>query len=394
MTLPSLASESHLYFERGGPAYRLMQRIGVIRKEPSIARRIIIFLGLTWVPLFVLSLLEGLALGPSPQQSFLLDFATYSRFFVAFPSLILAEIVIGPRLTNAGLHFARSGLVREEDHRAFDAAVEKVIARREARLPELIILGVAIFGAWSMTAAFYAGQGSSWHIIRTEGGIRLSLAGVWYLVVAVPLLQFMFYRWVWRLIIWTGFLLDMSRMDLRLSASHPDQAGGLGFLATAQLGFGVLAFGLSSILGASAGFYIVYEGAQIETFKLPFIGYLVLVNLLYLGPLLVFLPPLARARRKGLLEFSSLANRYDQAFIDKWIKGRGETGEPLLGTSDIQSLADLGNSFLFARQMKLIPFDVRTIIQMSVFASVPMLPLLPLVMPVADILKLLGKALL
>jgi hypothetical protein len=389
-----MADESHLYFERGGPAYRLMQRIGVIKGLPSIHRRIVIFLALTWVPLLVLSLLEGLALGPTPEESFLLDFATYARFFVAFPMIIIAELIIGPRLTVAGLHFVRSGLVREDDYPAFDAAVEKVESRREARLPELIILGVAVFGAWSMTAAFYAGQGTNWQIIRTESGIRLSMAGVWYLLVAVPLLQFMFYRWIWRLIIWTGFLLDMSRLNLRVSVSHPDQAGGLGFLGIAQMSFGSLAFGLSSILAANTAFLIVFEGADIETFKIPFVAYLVIVNLVFLGPLLVFLPLLARTRRQGLRDFSSLANRYDYAFVEKWIRGKAPADEPLLGTGDIQSLADLGNSYQYARQMKPVPFDLRTIIQMSVLAAAPMLPLLPLVMPIADILKMLSKALL
>ncbi|HTZ40688.1 MAG TPA: hypothetical protein VMB77_11035 [Syntrophales bacterium] len=393
MALPAMADESHLYFERGGPAYRLMQKIGVIKGEPSIFRRIIIFLALTWVPLLVLSVLEGLALGPTPEQSFLLDFATYARFFVAFPMIVIAERMIGPRLTRAGLHFVRSGLVREDDYPAFNTAVEKVESRREARLPELIILGIAVFGAWSLTAANYAGFEKSWLIIMTDSGIRLSMAGVWYVLAAVPLLQFMFYRWIWRLAIWTGFLFDMSRLTLRVSVSHPDQAGGLGFLGIAQMSFGSLAFGLSSILSANTAFHILYGGAQIEALKIPFIAYLVLVNLIFLGPLLVFVPLLARTRRQGLLEFSTLANRYDQSFIDKWIKGKAPEGEPLLGTSDIQSLADLGNSFLFARQMKPIPFDVRTIIQMSVITAAPMLPLLPLVMPIADILKILSKAL-
>jgi hypothetical protein len=394
MTLPVMASESHLYFERGGPAYRLMQRIGVIKGGPSILRRIVIFLALTWFPLLVLSFLEGLAMGPTPEQSFLLDFATYARFYAAFPMIIIAELIIGPRLTIAGLHFVRSGLVREEDYPAFDAAVEKVESRREARLPELIILGVAVFGAWSMTAAFYAGQGTSWQIIRTESGIRLSMAGVWYLLVAVPLLQFMFYRWLWKLVIWTGFLLDMSRLNLRVSVSHPDQAGGLGFLGVTQIGFGSLAFGLSSILAANTAFLLVFKGADIETFKIPFAVYLVFINLIFLGPLLVFVPLLSGTRRQGLREFSALANRYDYAFVDKWIRGKAPADEPLLGTGDIQSLADLGNSYQYARQMKPVPFDLRTIIQMSVIAAAPMLPLLPLVMPIADILKMLSKALL
>jgi hypothetical protein len=394
MALPVMASEAHLYFERGGPAYRLMHRIGVIKEEPSIARRIIIFLCITWFPMLVLSFLEGVALGPTPEQSFLLDFAAYARFFIAFPLLIIAEVIIGPRLTIAGLHFVKSGLVRKEDYPAFNSAVEKVESRREARLPELIILGIAVFGAWSVSAAEYAGYEKGWHIIQTGGGIRISMAGFWYLMVAVPLLQFMFYRWIWRLIIWTGFLRDMSRLNLRLTVSHPDQAAGLGFLGTAQLSFGLFAFGFSSILSASTAFLLVFQGADLEAFKIPFVVYLVIVNLVFLGPLLVFVPLLARTRRQGLREFSALANRYDNAFVDKWIRGKAPADEPLLGTGDIQSLADLGNSFIFARQMKPIPFSLQTIVQMTVIAAAPMLPLLPLVMPIADIIKLLSKALL
>ena len=395
MALPSMASESHLYFERGGPAYRLMQRLNVVKgDDPSINRRIVIFLALTWLPLLILSFLEGIALGPTPEQSFLLDFASYARFFVAFPMLIIAEVVIGPRLTIAGLHFVRAGLVREDDYPAFDSAVEKVRARREALLPELIILGIAVFGAWSMTAALYAGQETSWHVIRTEGGIRLSMAGVWYLLVAVPLLQFMFYRWMWRLIIWTGFLRDMSRLNLRLVVSHPDAAAGLGFLGATQVVFGLLAFVLGSVLSGSAAFLLVFHGVNIETFKIPFGAYLVLVNLIFLGPLFVFVPLLARTRRQGLREFSSLAGVYNDSFAEKWIRGKPPEGEPLLGSSDIQSLADLGNSYQFARQMKLFPFSLQEIIKLSVIAAAPMHPLLPLVMPIEEILKVLAKALL
>jgi hypothetical protein len=372
-----------------------MQRLNVVKGEdPSIARRIVIFLALTWLPLLVLSFIEGVALGPTPEQSFLLDFASYARFFVAFPMLIVAEVLIGPRLTIAGLHFVRSGLVREDDYPAFDSAVEKVSARREALLPELIILGIAVFGAWSMTAALYAGQETSWHIIRTESGIRLSMAGVWYLLVAVPLLQFMFYRWIWRLIIWTGFLRDMSRLTLRLVVSHPDAAAGLGFLGMTQVTFGVLAFGLGSILSGSAAFMLVFHGVSIETMKIPFGAYLALVNLIFLAPLLVFVPLLARTRRQGLREFSTLAGVYNHSFAEKWIRGNAPEGEPLLGSSDIQSLADLGNSYQFARQMKIFPFSLQEIIKLTVIAAAPMLPLLPLVMPVEDILKMLAKALL
>jgi hypothetical protein len=77
-----LAHESELEFELGGPVYRLMQRIGLIQGAgPSIGRRFVGFLLITWVPLLILSLLEGRALGPTPQESLLLDFAVYRPLF-------------------------------------------------------------------------------------------------------------------------------------------------------------------------------------------------------------------------------------------------------------------------------------------------------------------------
>ena len=42
--------------------------------------------------------------------------------------------------------------------------------------------------------------------------------------------QFVLARWAFRLIVWGSFLADMARMNLRLTPTHPDLAGGLGFL--------------------------------------------------------------------------------------------------------------------------------------------------------------------
>ena len=70
--LPS--GESELVFELGGPAYRMMQRIGVIKGAgPSVARRTVAFIAVTWLPLLVLTVLEGHALGPTPRSAFLLQ---------------------------------------------------------------------------------------------------------------------------------------------------------------------------------------------------------------------------------------------------------------------------------------------------------------------------------
>ena len=391
----TVANESELYFERGGPAYRLLQWIGVIRGDgPSVERRVLWFIAVTWVPLLVFAVLDGRAIGPTPRESMLLDFATYARFLLAVPILVMAEVIVGHRLTAAGLSFIRGGFVSQEDLPAFAAAIERVKRRREALAPELIILGIALIGASFLSVEqWYGGNTSSWKSLTLPGG-GMSLAGLWRQFAALPLLQFLFLRWLWRLTIWTCFLFEMSRLNLSLVPTHADQAGGLGFLGTAHSFLGIFGLAMGSVASADAAFRIYFEGAAIQSFELIFVSYLVINEILFVGPLLLFVRPLLRARLEGSRHYSILVDQYNRAFNDKWVKNEAPATEPLLGTADIQSLADLGNSFDRVRQMRDFPFGGRLLLQIAVMSALPALPLLLLVVPVKDILKILGEAIL
>jgi hypothetical protein len=228
----------------------------------------------------------------------------------------------------------------------------------------------------------------------TAAGITLTWAGLWYHFVAVPLLQFFVFRWLWRLISWTLFLRDMARLNLDLVATHPDRAAGLGFLGGAHLSLAIFPFAFSCVLSANVAFQVYFDAVPITSFKLIFVVYLVLMLLLILGPLLIFAPLLARTRRRGMREYSILATSYNRAFHQKWVTGPPPADEPLLGSADIQSLADLGNSFGLIREMKIFPFSQQQILQIAVVACLPGLPLIFLVMPVGELLQLLAGALL
>ena len=190
------------------------------------------------------------------------------------------------------------------------------------------------------------------------------------------------------------FLRDLSRLQLNLVATHPDRAGGLGFLGTAHLSLAIFAFAFSCVLSGQVAFQVYFEATPIETFKVLFVVYLVLIELICLGPLLIFAPLLARTRREGLRHYSLLADTYNRAFEQKWVAGQAPPDEPLLGSADIQSLADLGNSFGMIREMKIFPFGQQQLLLIAVIASLPGLPLIFLVMPVGELLKLLAGALL
>jgi hypothetical protein len=110
-------------------------------------------------------------------------------------------------------------------------------------------------------------------------------------------------------------------------------------------------------------------------FKVEAAGLLAFIIVFVLGPLIVFTPQLARAKRRGLGDYGRLASRYVQGFDEKWVGPRASSEEELLGSGDIQSLADLGNSFAVVREMRLTPFGLKDVTRLAVMTAAPLLPL-------------------
>jgi hypothetical protein len=388
-----LSNESNLDFVNGGPFYRLQQRLGLMRDGLSIPRRIAWCIALTWVPLLILSVVQGRALGPTPRESFLLDFAAYGRFLIGLPLLIAAEAVVGPRLVSAAKLFARSGIVRAGDAGAFQTAIAGAIRWRDSAWAEGILLAVALVGSWTLNVEnWYESGPLTWRVVPAAGGVRLSLAGLWFHAVAVPLVQFLLLRWLWKLVVWTRFLYSLSKLDLDVVPTHADAAGGLGFLGTAHSSLGILACAIGCPFFGDVAFRMLYEGAKLRQFEVPVAVYLLSCVLIFLSPPAVFFSTLARAKREGLRSYGLLVGAYNRAFHEKWVRQGPPESEALLGSSDIQSLADLGGVYDRIRQMRSLPFGRMTILQILGLALLPALPLVFLVVPIGEILKFLGKA--
>ena len=100
-----------------------------------------------------------------------------------------------------------------------------------------------------------------------------------------------------------------------------------------------------ALLAGNLANQIFHVGASLTQFRLEILLLVIFMLILVVGPLMVFAPQLARARRTGLREYGTLAQGYVRDFDAKWVRGGGGDDEPMLGSGDIQSLADLGNSF-------------------------------------------------
>ncbi len=139
--------------------------------------------------------------------------------------------------------------------------------------------------------------------------------------------------------------------------------------------FAPLLLAQGTVLAGMIANRIFYAGAKLPQFKVEMIGLVALMLFAILGPLLVFAPKLAAAKRAGLGEYGALAQRYVREFDRKWLRGGAPADEPLIGSADIQSLADLGNSFEVVKGMRLVPFTLQTVLQLAVVTLAPVVPL-------------------
>jgi hypothetical protein len=224
---------------------------------------------------------------------------------------------------------------------------------------------------------------STWR--NVAGTPTLTWAGWWYSLFCLPLFQFLCWRWCWRLLIWAWFLWRMSRLDLQLIPTHPDLAGGLGGLGVAHVNLSPLSFGVSAMMVASFAEGVRFGGEPLQSLTLPLAAIVVGSTADILAPLVFFTPLLLQVKQTGLFEYGALATAYTRAFAARWL-GSGPPHEELLGSADIQSLADLSNSFEIIHNMRIVPFSANDVLILALASAVPMLPLLLIILPLNELI--------
>jgi hypothetical protein len=232
-------------------------------------------------------------------------------------------------------------------------------------------------------------QSSTW--FRPEAGQGLTLAGYWYALVALPIFQFLIFRWIYRMTVWSRLLWKVAMLDLLLTPTHPDGAGGLAFLGKSLIPFGIILFAVSAVVASGIAERILFTGARLQEYLSSYATLFVFALIVFAAPMLIFLPKLVALKQRGLMEYGTLGSEYTQAFYRRWVAKTEPADEPLLGTGDIQSLADLGNSFEIIRKMRILPVELSDFIAFVLPGLIPALPLAATVMPLGDIVKGLLK---
>jgi len=385
----SPAISTHLITE-GGPAHTLLTRLRLVALgRRSHAFRIAIILSLaTWLPLVVLAFSAGLLTGGT-KIPLLYDFAPHVRFLFALPILILAEIPVATRIHKAVSHFFTSGLVAPEDEGSFVALIESTIRFRDSPIATVVLL-LLLAGLEELLLTKQAAMSVGTWIMPVAGG-PFSGAGYWYVCFAVPVYQFLVLRWGFRIVVWGRFLSGLAKMKLRLTPIHPDSAGGILFLGRTIAPFGIVGLAITSAFAASIATRVLYAGENIYA-EMPVYALLVAILLIIsLGPILFFAPKLFDLKNHGIRQYGTLGTTYTLDFHARWIAHENPEHEPLLGTGDIQSLADLFNSYQIIKTMKFVPVMRSDLIAAVAPTLLPAIPLAATVVPLDQMLHLLMR---
>ena len=359
----------------GGPIFQLFRRSHLSGDGLELLhRRLLIITLIAWLPVMLLAIV-GASAGNVGRLSFFSDLEVQARFLIALPILVAAELIVHSRIRPVVRRFVERGIVLPQDLPRFHRAVESAIRLRNSVPIEvglLLVVYPVTLWAWQSRApidgaTWYAMPGGRWH---------LTAAGFWYVFISMPVFRFILLRWYLRIFIWFRFLWQVSRINLNLIPTHPDRAAGLAFLGKSAYAFAPILFAQGVMLAGVVGERVLYRGQTLISFKLQIVGFVVFFLLAILGPLLMFTPKMAQAKRKGLADYGLLAQRYVEGFEKKWVAHDHSPSEGLLGTSDIQSLADLGNSYAMVRDMRPVPFGLEDIGRLAATTAAPLVPLL------------------
>jgi hypothetical protein len=175
----------------GGPLFQLFRRTHLSGDALELlGRRTLAITIFAWLPLLLLSVIEGHAVGGSIHISFLRDIEAHVRFLIALPVLLGAELAVHIRLGSVVRRFVERNIVVVEDRPKFDAAIKTALHVRDSIAVEMGLLILAYTaGVWLWRSEVASGS-ATWYAMPDATRFHLTKAGFWYAFVSIPIFQF------------------------------------------------------------------------------------------------------------------------------------------------------------------------------------------------------------
>lgn len=378
----------------GGPFYALLERLRLTGRDalptPGAA---LLLTGLAWLPPVALAAAQTLAHRGYSGWTIFSDPTVYTRYLIAVWMMVATERYADGRILLLIRHFRDARLLDDAVMPTFLRALARADRLSASPLAEGLILAGALL--WSTLVEDYIVEqaGHSWEGTLVGNIVVLSWAGQAARFLSNPLFLFLLLRWLWRFVVWTDLLRRISRLPLRLMPLHPDRSAGLGFLTIYPTIFTGFIFALSCVIASSflKELHLAHHDSQNVWYALG--AWLAFSQLLLLGPLLVFARPIYAARERALIEYGRLASEHHLAFHRKWIEER-RSGEELIGSPDASAASDLNATLVAVRQVRVLPVDRATVVQLVVAAAIPLCAVVLDLIPLGEIVRWVAGAIL
>jgi hypothetical protein len=221
----------------------------------------------------------------------------------------------------------------------------------------------------------------------------LGFAGTWYSVVGRSVFAGMLGLSFWRIgtLIW--MLRQISALDLQLVPSHPDRAGGLGFLESMGVASAPIVAAASVVMASRWGHDVLYHGVHVDSLKPLVATFIVAMLIVFVGPMLLLSGSLRRFKRRSLLQYGSLVGRQGRLVYQKWIVGRDVGDAPILSAPEVGPVADAITLYDAVSHMRPVPIGARMVMPIAIAAVAPILPVFAIEIPIKELLRTIAGAL-
>lgn len=370
---------------RGGPFYRVQEAARLIESDRwNLGRRVIFAIAIGWLPLALITLLFN----PRAVVGLFTDYTVNARVLIGVPVLLAGQVVMETAFRTILRHIRHAALLTPPDWVRLDETLVKLMRLRDSAIPELLI-AVAVYAHVAQLVQTHLVLARSWVLAGTGGEAHLSPAGWYYVLISQFLYQFLFGISLWRWLLWWIFLFRLSRLDLQLMPTHPDQHGGIGFLGVSPMAIVPTIFAGSAVIGSTWRADILRSGGAVHlmSFKVDAIALLAIVLIIAVGPLVFFVPKLTGLRRRGIFEYGTLAQLESTAFHNRWILHRAGREEEFPASPEASTLTDYGSSYQNIEHLQPFPYDRGALVALVLAIAIPMLPVVLAEIPFVEVLK-------
>jgi hypothetical protein len=360
----------HFSLFEGDGLQRVYRRLHLSKfSRFGLLKRCALMVLLTWIPVALLALIGGNYGGGLVATNFFVDFAAYAQFLIGLPLFMVAEPIIDTSTRSAAREFVSGGIVRAEDSSRLEHINRQIKRLRTSRWPDVVCITLACaMSAVILVPEFSASPLPTWHVQNWPLGRSLSLPGWWEFVIAIPLMNYTWLRLIWKIFLWIYYLQRLSRMRLDLHPTHIDSTGGIGFISRTQGQFAIfiLAYGVSNV-AATVGYEIAilhYDLSKLPVWG-PLAAFAVGAPLLFTLPLLMFTRQLYRSKRRALAIFRRRVTEHSRKIETNWLSTTNSSDSAAEEIRFLTELTTLGSMFTRIQSMRVVPFDLRSFMQLA-----------------------------